>query len=108
MSKGHGGGPQIRQLRGDLMTANGSRALLRDVTFDIGEGEAVGLVGESGSGKSMTARAISRLLPSSAQSGGSVGLRGDDVRDKKREPTHTVSAKPGRAQSQRRRRWQPR
>jgi peptide/nickel transport system ATP-binding protein len=33
-----------------------------DVSFDIKEGEIVGLVGESGSGKSVTARAIMRIL----------------------------------------------
>lgn len=34
-----------------------------DVSFDINEGEVLGLVGESGSGKSVTALSILRLLP---------------------------------------------
>jgi peptide/nickel transport system permease protein len=37
--------------------------VLRDISFDIGPGEALGIVGESGCGKSMTARAILGLLP---------------------------------------------
>lgn len=34
-----------------------------DVTFDVGEGETVGLLGESGCGKSVTAMSILGLLP---------------------------------------------
>jgi peptide/nickel transport system ATP-binding protein len=37
--------------------------VLNDVSFSIEAGEIVGLVGESGSGKSVTALAISKLLP---------------------------------------------
>jgi ABC-type dipeptide/oligopeptide/nickel transport system ATPase component len=37
--------------------------ILRGISFSIGTGEMHGLVGETGSGKSMTARAITGLLP---------------------------------------------
>ncbi|MER5393308.1 ABC transporter ATP-binding protein [Saccharopolyspora sp. NPDC002686] len=36
---------------------------VRDVSFDIGAGEIVGMAGESGSGKSLTALAVMGLLP---------------------------------------------
>ncbi len=36
---------------------------VRDISFDIGKGETVGLVGESGSGKSVTALSVLQLLP---------------------------------------------
>ena len=55
------------------------RTVLHDVSFTIGEGEAVGLVGESGSGKSMTARAVARLLPPGAERGGAIRYAGADV-----------------------------
>jgi oligopeptide/dipeptide ABC transporter ATP-binding protein len=47
-----------------------------DVSFDVDEGETVGLVGESGSGKSTIGRAILGLAPSS---GGAMNLGGIDI-----------------------------
>ena len=40
----------------------GKKGVLRDVTFDMAEGEVLGLVGQSGSGKSTLALALLRLL----------------------------------------------
>jgi peptide/nickel transport system ATP-binding protein len=48
--------------------------LVRDVSFEIGAGERVGLIGESGSGKSLTALAIMGLLPEELPASGSVVL----------------------------------
>jgi len=42
------------------------KTVIRDVTFDVAPGEAVGIVGESGCGKTITARAILGLLPGGA------------------------------------------
>jgi peptide/nickel transport system ATP-binding protein len=47
-----------------------------DVSFDILEGETLGLVGESGCGKSTTGHAINRLVPSVS---GTVELNGTDL-----------------------------
>jgi peptide/nickel transport system ATP-binding protein len=50
------------------------------VSFDVHEGETVGLVGESGSGKSVTARSILGLLEAPGEiEGGSITFRGDDL-----------------------------
>src|SRR5207247_9554090 len=63
-----------------LLDVEGARrAVLRDISFTMRPGEAVGLVGESGSGKSMTARAIGRLLPRGAGVDGSIRFGGGDI-----------------------------
>ena len=53
---------------------------LRDVSFDIGRGEILGLVGESGSGKSTVAAAILRILARNGRiTGGSIVFEGRDL-----------------------------
>ena len=46
-----------------IYTSQEPRVLVNDVSFEIHEGEAVGLVGESGSGKTLSALSILGLLP---------------------------------------------
>jgi len=58
----------------DLRIAFSGHEAVRGVSFAIGRGETLGLVGESGSGKSATSLAMLRLLPASAQIGGSIRL----------------------------------
>lgn len=50
-------------------------SLVRDLTFEVGTGERVGLIGESGSGKSMTALAVLGLLPEGLTATGIARLR---------------------------------
>lgn len=59
--------------------AEGSVPAVRDVSFAIRPGEAMGLVGESGSGKSVTCLAIMRLLGASAEIGGRIRFDEDDL-----------------------------
>ncbi len=54
----------------------GTFAALQDVSFDLADGETMGLVGESGSGKSTLARAILRLVPATR---GRLLWRGEDL-----------------------------
>ena len=50
------------------------------VSFDVNAGETLAVVGESGSGKSVTAMALMRLLPDSAQvTSGTVRFGGRDL-----------------------------
>ena len=53
---------------------------VNDVSFEIQEGETLGLVGESGSGKSVTAFSIMRLVqPPGRVAGGAVYFKGRDL-----------------------------
>ena len=54
---------------------NGVHAL-KDISFEIGEGEFVSVIGPSGSGKSTLLRAVNRLIPVSS---GTVWLDGQPV-----------------------------
>ncbi len=63
----------------NLSVSFGATDAVRDVSFSIAPGEALGLVGESGSGKSVTSLAIMRLLPLQAQAKGDVIFDGADL-----------------------------
>jgi peptide/nickel transport system ATP-binding protein len=52
---------------------------VRGVSLDIRRGEILGLVGESGSGKSVLGLSLLGLLPPTAQVGGAVTVRGNDM-----------------------------
>jgi peptide/nickel transport system permease protein len=59
---------------------NGPVRVVEDVSFDIGEGEAVGVVGESGCGKTVTAMSILGLLPGQGEiESGRITLAGRDL-----------------------------
>jgi oligopeptide/dipeptide ABC transporter ATP-binding protein len=53
----------LRRLRVHFETKRGESHAVDDVSFDIHDGETLGLVGETGSGKTMTARSLLRLVP---------------------------------------------
>jgi oligopeptide/dipeptide ABC transporter ATP-binding protein len=54
---------QVRNLKTQFFTRAGVVYAVDDVSFDVGEGETVGIVGESGCGKSVTALSMMRLVP---------------------------------------------
>jgi peptide/nickel transport system ATP-binding protein len=59
---------EVRGLSVDIAGHAGVAQVVRDVSFSLEPGQALGIVGESGSGKSMTALALMRLLPADATS----------------------------------------
>ena len=54
---------QIKNLKTYFYTEAGIAKAVDGVSFDIYEGEVLGIVGESGSGKSVTSLSINRLIP---------------------------------------------
>ena len=54
---------QVRDLRTEFATEDGTFAAVDGVSFELAAGEVLGIVGESGSGKSVTALSILGLIP---------------------------------------------
>ena len=55
---------KVENLSTHFLTRGGAVRAVDDVSFDVAEGETVGIVGESGCGKSATVLSIMRLIPS--------------------------------------------
>ena len=62
----------------------GGLVAVKDVSFEVGEGEFVGLIGPNGCGKSTTFNCISGLLE---QTSGKIEMFGEDIW---REPAYGV------------------
>jgi oligopeptide/dipeptide ABC transporter ATP-binding protein len=69
----------IESLKIAIGRGSEARTVVRDVSLELAPGEARGLVGESGSGKSMTAKAVTRLLPEGASVEGTITFNGESV-----------------------------
>ena len=65
----------------DLTVSFGRRRAVAvdSVSFELGQGQRLGIIGESGSGKTVTALALMGLLPEHAQVTGSVTLQGKQL-----------------------------
>ncbi len=65
---------------------------VKNISFDIGEGETVALVGESGSGKSVTALSVIQLLPYplAHHPSGSIKFRGQELMGAPNSELHSI------------------
>src|SRR5262249_34279194 len=74
------------------MTSDGEVRAVDGVSFDIEDGQTVGLVGESGSGKSVTALSIIRLLDKETGRivGGEILFRGRNARGLREEAMRSI------------------
>jgi len=54
---------EVRGLKTQFFTRDGIVYAVDDVSFNVGEGETLGIVGESGCGKSVTSLSVMRLVP---------------------------------------------
>lgn len=71
---------RVRGLELAALRHRRSAPIVRDLSFEVGEGEAVALVGESGSGKSLTMLAVMGLLPAGiALTAGEVEFAGENL-----------------------------
>ena len=71
----------VRDLTTEVATPEGSRIVVKDLSFELAVGETLCIAGESGSGKSMTALSIMRLLPGGIAriAAGSISLAGREL-----------------------------
>ncbi|RUX75339.1 MULTISPECIES: ABC transporter ATP-binding protein [unclassified Mesorhizobium] len=71
---------EVTDLSVAYRVAGRNRAVLRNLSLTIGQGEAYGLVGESGCGKSTVALTVVRYLPRNGSiTGGTISLDGQNV-----------------------------
>lgn len=71
---------EVNNLQTHFPTRAGLVRAVDGVSFEIGEGELLGLVGESGCGKSITALSIMRLISSPGKIvGGSIKFKGEEL-----------------------------
>jgi oligopeptide/dipeptide ABC transporter ATP-binding protein len=73
---------RVKDLKTHIRGRDGVRVVkaVDGVSFDLRQGETLGIIGESGSGKSMTALSIMRVLPSAARVvGGEILFNGENL-----------------------------
>ncbi|HEX6589558.1 MAG TPA: ABC transporter ATP-binding protein [Longimicrobiales bacterium] len=73
---------EVRDLRTYFHTERGVARAVDGVSFEVGQGEILGIVGESGCGKSVTSLSIMRLIPEPPGEiidGSSIKLRGEEL-----------------------------
>jgi oligopeptide/dipeptide ABC transporter, ATP-binding protein, C-terminal domain len=85
---------RVNNLSIGIKSAKQAYTAVNDASFQLNQGEILGLVGESGCGKSLTALAIAGLLPKNVLvSSGSIVFDGIELRDIAREELQKIQGK---------------
>lgn len=85
---------EVKNLEISFSTFAGKVQAIRDVSFDLYEGETLAIVGESGSGKSVTTRSIMGLLANNANvEGGQILFNGSDILKKSEKAMQKIRGK---------------
>lgn len=71
----------------NITKSYGEREILKDISFDVNEGETISIVGPSGTGKSTLLRIICGILD---EDGGSILVDGEDLTDLPPEKRNTL------------------
>ncbi|MBQ5341622.1 MAG: ATP-binding cassette domain-containing protein, partial [Oscillospiraceae bacterium] len=81
---------EVKNLKTDFVTDQGIVQAVRDVSFQVNDGEVLGIVGESGSGKSQTMYTIIGLLAENGVVGDGADIKfdGKDI-----TPSHFANKK---------------
>lgn len=70
---------KVNDLTVTLATSSGDAQAVRNLSFELDQGEILGIAGESGSGKTMTALSILGLLPYKGKAAGSIFFDGREI-----------------------------
>ena len=82
---------EVRDLRVTFKTDHGLVQAVRDISFDLYEGETLCIVGESGSGKSVTSKTIMQILANNAIiENGSIIYEGENLLDISEEEFYKI------------------
>lgn len=82
---------EVNNLKISFRTNNGRVQAVRDISFNLYEGETLAIVGESGSGKSVTSRAVMGILaPNSIVESGEILYEGKDLLQISEEEFHEL------------------
>lgn len=84
---------EVDDLSVEFHTPSGVVHAVTHSSFKLREGEILGIVGESGSGKSVTANALMRLLPDTANITGTIKLHGRDISKIKNKEFNKIRGK---------------